>query len=169
MLTNFLMLGSRCIYQRGHYLTMYCADSCFKGKKHGRILTGDVRIFGNNKQRNFLTNRSKDLGIISIKFMETMSEIFNLNSCRTCWCTKHGIHKPSLSEFKQNVLLLVDETVLELSGQLRCNTFSILKEHSLYNKTENAQNKDAITPSHEAINNVVLFCQRLCAEVLNKT
>ena len=60
--------------------------------------------------------------------------ILNLNICVKNWCTKYDIHKSSLSEWKQNVLKLLDYKIPDLFRQAKRSTSFILKEHYQNNK-----------------------------------
>ena len=63
-------------------------------------------------------------------FKKTKSDLVSsLNSCKASWCNKHGIHKFNLKKWKQNILTLAGDTILETPRQPKANTFPMLKEH----------------------------------------
>ena len=98
----------------------------------------------------------------------TSNLILSLNTCIDNWCTKHGIHESNLSEWKQNVLKVADDKILELSRQPAYSTSSILKEHHPNNNLKDLQAKYVVTPIDKAINNAAFICQRFYAQVLVK-
>ena len=96
---------------------------------------------------------------MSINFKETRSKlVFRLKSCIDRWCSKSGIHKSNLSEWKQDVLAFGDDKILGLSRQPRYNTLSILKEHYPNHNLKDLQGKYVIKPIDKATNDAVFIC-----------
>lgn len=59
---------------------------------------------------------------MSINFKVTKSDLVsNLKNCIDNWCNKSGIQKSNRSEWKKNVITLVDENILEQSKEPRYN------------------------------------------------
>ena len=140
----------------------------FKDKDHGHIMADDLRVYGNNKLRNFFPVGPKYRMSTEINFKETRSELHSsLKSCIDSWCSTHGIHKSNFSEWKQNILTLAEGNILELSRQSRYSTFSILK-CSPNNNLEDIKAKFVITLVDKATSNVSFICQRLCGQISDK-
>ena len=120
-------------------------------------------ITNNNKLRKFFVKEPKYRDSISVNLKETRSYlIISLNNFIDNWCTKHEIHKSSFSEWKQNVLKLVDAKITELSRQPKYNASSILKE---YHPSNNLKDLHVLTPIDKATSNAAFICQRFYAQV----
>ena len=80
------------------------------------ILTGDVMIIDNNKLRNF-SQRDHNIERTCQQTLGKIrsDQVSRLEYCIGIWCNKHVIHKSKFREWKQNVLTLVDNKILELS------------------------------------------------------
>lgn len=87
------------------------------------MLIEDLRIIDNSSQKDKIYETR------SINVKETWSDLFSRpESYKKIWCSKHVIHKSSIIEWKQNVLTLIDDEILKLSRQSKCNILSVLKD-----------------------------------------
>ena len=102
-----------------------------------------------------------------LNFKEFRSGVVSgLVSCTGNCYNQHEIYKPNFSEWKKNVLALVDGKILELSRQPNYNTSSILKYYYLNNNLKDLQAKYITTPTDKATNNVGFIYQRSNTQVL---
>ena len=106
---------------------------------------------------------------MSVNFKKTRSDlILSLNTCIDNWCAKHGIQKSSLSVWKQYVLKLVYDKILELSRQPKYSSSSILKENHPNMDLKDFQAKYVITSINKATSNVAFICRRFYTQVFAK-
>lgn len=67
--------GSRCLYQGQLHCTIIFVNFHFKGKEHGHVLTGGLKVSDYIKLRKLLTKELKCSESMSIDFKEARSEL----------------------------------------------------------------------------------------------
>ena len=95
-----------------------CLGSPFMDKVHNRIVKDNLTIIRNNKLRKlfFEGPKYRENRIDYQKAKESI--ITPINSCIQSWCDKHDITTPSFPEWKQAVILVIDEKFNHLSTKL---------------------------------------------------
>ena len=114
----FSNLDVKAFLQDNTILIYNCADSGFIDKDHQHIIIGDLRIVGNNKFRKLITKGPKYKETNNISWEKAKSTIIKgLNDCIDTWCSKHGIDKSLLMEWKDKVINKVDGKIKTLSNK----------------------------------------------------
>ena len=93
-----------------------CAESPFRDKHHGHIISGDLRLVENNKLRKLLVKGPKYREKRFVNWDEIENSLIDsVKVCAKEWCNKHGENE-----------LIMREWVCTVSGKIR-NMISLLK------------------------------------------
>ena len=148
-----------------------CENSEFCDPNHGHILTGDLRIIGNQKLRKLVARGPK--------FRE--AKMIHLGHCKTeitsgleAYIAKVCIEIPEilpehLVDWKNKVLELVDSDIEKLKRKIKKQrTNPVLKQPEVVNYLNSFHQKYVMTPIDKAASNVSVICKRYYVEVVLK-
>ena len=114
-------------------------------------MTRDLWIVGNNKLRKLFTKGPEYRETNNISWEKAKSTITEgLNDCIDTWCSKHGINKSVLMEWKDRVIDSVDEKI---------KSKSVLPQNNSLNTLSDIQNQFVVNPIYKGNGNVIFLCQ----------
>ena len=130
------------------------------------IVTGDLRIFRNNKLRKLFTKDSRETNNTSGKRAKS-TIIEGLSDCIDTRCNENGIDKSVLLQWKVNVIYKVGEKMKMLSNKTSSKFHkSVLEQNNPLNILNDIHNQFVVTPIDKVNGNVAFICQQFYALVL---
>ena len=148
-----------------------CESSEFCDPHHGHILTGDLRVIGNQKLRKLVARGPNFREPKTINWGHCKTEITSgLDSYITKGCADNQNIKPvDFSCWKNKVLEFVESDIAKLRKKIkRQKTNPVLKQPEVSEYLKSFQQKFVLTPIDKASNNVSIICKRYYVEVVLK-
>lgn len=148
-----------------------CADSEFCDPNHGHILTGDLRVIGNQKLRKLVARGPNFREAKTIHWGHCKNEITSgLEAYIDRVCVKFpDIETEHLVDWKNKVLEIVDLDIQKLKLKIKKQrTNPVLKQPEVMNYLNSFHEKFVMTPIDKASSNVAVICKRYYAEVVLK-
>ena len=146
-----------------------CRNSEFCDPNHGHILTGDLRVIGNQKLRKLVTRGPNFREAKTIHWGHCKTEITSgLDSYIEKVCGKFSeIEAEHLVDWKNKVLELVDLDIQKLQHKIKKQrTNPVLKQPEVIDYLNSFHKKFVMTPIDKASSNVSVICKRYYAEVV---
>ena len=148
-----------------------CRDSEFIDTDHGHIVTGDLRIVGNEHLRKLFSKgpNFREPRIINWKKCRLKVEE-GIEECAMKFVAAgKDVAERDVLPWKNEILRKVDEKITSLKRKIkpqRCN--QILKRPDVITCLENLHKNYVIVPIDKAANNVSIICKRYYVEVILK-
>ena len=148
-----------------------CESSEFRDPNHGHVLTGDLRIIGNQKLRKLVARGPNFREAKMIHWGHCKTEItsgLETYIAKVC-CDFPDIQPEHLMSWKNKVLELVDSDIEKLKHKIKKQrTNPVLKQPEVINYLNSFHQKYVLTPIDKASNNVSVICKRYYVEVVLK-
>ena len=147
-----------------------CENSSFADKHHRHIITGDLRLIGNNNLRKFFAKGPKFRESKAIDLNKAkMCILDGLEDCIDNFCNKHGLPKTVFAEWITNIKFKINDRIEVLNNTLHTyHNNDSLNSHSVKNALKNIHNKFVVVPIDKATGNIALICKRFYASVIVK-
>lgn len=148
-----------------------CENSEFCDPNHGHILTGDLRIIGNQKLRKLVARGPNFREAKMINWDHCKTEITSgLETYITKVCSGFpNIQPEHLVGWKNKVLELVDSDIKKLKRKIKKQrTNPVLKQPEVVDYLNSFHQKYVMTPIDKASSNVSVICKRYYVEVVLK-
>ena len=146
-----------------------CAGSEFCDPNHGHILTGDLRVIGNQKLRKLVARGPNFREAKTIHWGHCKTEISSgLDAYIANVCSKFSdITSENLVRWKNKVLELVDADIVQLKSKIKQQrTNPVLKQPEVVEYLNSFHKKFVMTPIDKASSNVSVICKRYYVEVV---
>ena len=146
-----------------------CAGSEFCDPNHGHILTGDLRVIGNQKLRKLVARGPNFREAKTIHWGHCKTEISSgLDAYIANVCSKFSdITSENLVCWKNKVLELVDVDIVQLKSKIKQQrTNPVLKQPEVVEYLNSFHKKFVMTPIDKASSNVSVICKRYYVEVI---
>ena len=153
-----------------NYLPCDCANSPYRDKHHGHIVTGDLRIIKNNKLRKVFSKGPKYRENQPINFETSKDYILTgLDDCLDNWCNRNGVNKTIYSEWYHNITKAIEKRIQELKKNIKHHSVSDnLSTKEMTSALKNLHDKFVICPIDKAAGNVAVICKKFYAIILMK-
>ena len=149
------------------YFPCSCHGSEFKDNFHNHIITGDLRIVGNDKLRQLLSKGPKYREPIAINFADAKTAIITgMKECVSKWCVKHAYDPIIMAPYMEGINSLLDARINALQQRQYHRPANIFDDFHVRKNLKELQNKFVIVPIDKASGNVAFICKRFYAKVI---
>ena len=163
-------LDVKSVLRNASYLPCNCADSPFRDKHHGHIISGDLRLVKDNKLRKLFTKGPKYREKKYLDWEAVENDLLaSVKGCANSWCEKNGKSSLILKQWVVTVSNRIKSKILSLKASVKTEFVEeVLRKASCVRALEELQQKFVIAPIDKASGNISFICKRFYADVLVK-
>ena len=146
-----------------------CHSSPFRDEHHDHIITGNLEIVADAKLRKLISKGPKYREPVHFSCNNAKTEILKgIDRCIETWSNKGGLPIAAFADWKNNIILKMDDRISSLANKRSTLTTSILKDANVNKCLTDLQKNYVIVPIDKASNNVAFICKRYYATVILK-
>ena len=139
-----------------------CTSFLFVDKDDNQITTGNLKVIDNNKLRKRFSRGSKYRESRIADYQKAKERIITgIRSCIQSWCNKHCVSTASYFEWKEAVMVAIDEKISHISTKVTTGkSKSILKSKNavITEKSKVLHHKFVAVPIDKTDGNVAFIC-----------
>ena len=148
-----------------------CHVSEFKDEHHGHIITGDLRIIGNQKLRKLISKGPNYREPKTINWRKSRDNIeLGLVDCVSrMTSSSRNINEEDMIPWKNIILEKVDAKITNLKRKIKPQKSNpVLKQPDVVQYLQQLHQKYVLVPIDKAANNVAIICKKHYVEVILK-